>query len=193
MPSLISHTIIGLAAAGAVNRRFPVKGLAIAAVACSLIPDADVIGFRFGIKYGDFLGHRGFFHSIFFAMLLGSAMAIPFSWKRGARRWLGISLFLWLVGSTHGILDAMTSGGLGIALLSPFDETRYFLPWTPIRVSPISAQAFFSEWGVRVIKSESLYIWLPAAALYATSLLLVKRNAPESMELHEINGSRKEE
>ena len=181
MPSLISHTVVGLTAAVAVNRKFPVKGLAIAAVLCSLLPDADVIGFSFGVKYADFLGHRGFFHSIFFATLLGFVMAVPLTLIKNTSgwRWLGVSLFLGLVGSMHGILDAMTSGGLGIALLSPFDETRYFLPWTPIKVSPFGIKEFFSEWGVKVIKSESFYIWLPAAALYTASLLIIRKRTPQ--------------
>jgi hypothetical protein len=25
---------------------------------CSTLPDIDVVGFRFGIRYGDFCGHR---------------------------------------------------------------------------------------------------------------------------------------
>lgn len=32
----------------------------------------------------------------------------------------------------------LTDGGLGVAFFSPFDNKRYFLPWRPIRVSPIS-------------------------------------------------------
>jgi inner membrane protein len=41
---------------------------------CSVIPDLDVIGFRFGIRYGDFWGHRGFTHSLVFAALLAGAI-----------------------------------------------------------------------------------------------------------------------
>jgi inner membrane protein len=51
--------------------------------------------------------------------------------------------------ASHGILDAMTNGGLGVALLSPLDTTRYFRPWRPIQVSPISLRRFFSDEGVR--------------------------------------------
>jgi len=38
----------------------------------------------------------------------------------------------------------MTKGGLGVAFFSPFDNSRYFLPWRPIRVSPIAIHRFFS-------------------------------------------------
>ena len=47
-----------------------------------MIPDIDVIGFRFGIHYGDFWGHRGFTHSLVFAALLAGAVALILS-RRG--------------------------------------------------------------------------------------------------------------
>ena len=68
---------------------------------------------------------------------------------------------LFLLTASHGILDAFTNGGLGVALLSPFDNGRYFFPWTPIEVSPIGVRAFFSAWGLGVLKSELLWVWLP--------------------------------
>jgi membrane-bound metal-dependent hydrolase YbcI (DUF457 family) len=42
--------------------------------ACSVILDLEVIGFRFGIHYGDFWGHRGFTHSLVFAAFLVSTL-----------------------------------------------------------------------------------------------------------------------
>jgi inner membrane protein len=42
------------------------KLLVLAAV-CSVFPDIDVIGFKFGITYGSQWGHRGFTHSFFAA------------------------------------------------------------------------------------------------------------------------------
>ena len=49
---------------------------------CSALPDLDVIGFRFGIHYGDFWGHRGFTHSLVFAALLASVVALVMT-RRG--------------------------------------------------------------------------------------------------------------
>jgi inner membrane protein len=63
------------------------------------------------------------------------------------------------------LLDAMTDGGLGVAFFAPFSNTRYFLPWTPIRVSPIGVSRFFTERGLAVLKSEVVWIWIPAAVL----------------------------
>jgi len=48
-----------------------------------------------------------------------------------------------------------------------FDNDRYFLPWRPVVVSPIGIRPFFSEWGLRVIESELLWIWLPCLIFIA--------------------------
>ena len=81
---------------------------------------------------------------------------------RNRRRWTGPFLFS-VIGS-HGLLDAMTDGGLGIAFLFP-DNTRYFLAWRPIVVGPIDPSDFFSEWGIAVIRSELMVVWLPLGIL----------------------------
>jgi inner membrane protein len=144
---------------------------------CSVISDLDVIGFRFGIRYGDFWGHRGFTHSLLFAALVASAVMFV-----GFRRVLpGLGRFpMWmyffLATASHGLLDAVTDGGLGVAFFAPFDNHHYFLPWTPIRVSPIGVGRFFSERGFAVLQSELLWIWLPAALL-ALSVWLMRRRA----------------
>jgi len=63
--------------------------------------------------------------------------------------------------ASHSLLDAMTTGGLGVAFFSPFENARYFLPWRPIQVSPMGFKKFFSEWGLEVIKSELIWIGIP--------------------------------
>jgi inner membrane protein len=60
-------------------------------VACSILPDIDVLGFRLGIRYGDFWGHRGFTHSFLFAAILATLVLIA-GFSRGlpglGRVWL---------------------------------------------------------------------------------------------------------
>jgi inner membrane protein len=69
----------------------------------------------------------------------------------------------------------MTSGGLGIGFFIPFDDTRYFLPWRPIRVSAIRLDSFFgSPRTLEVLKSEFLWVWLPLLAA-AVSFSLYRR------------------
>jgi inner membrane protein len=146
----------------------------VSAAICSAIPDLDVIGFRFGVRYGDFWGHRGFTHSLVFAALLtGVATAIFF--RRGVPN-IGrfpLITYLFLATASHGVLDAMTNGGLGVAFFSPFDNSRYFLPWRPIRVSPIAIGRFFGPRGYLILQNELFWIWLPAA-LFALFVLMLR-------------------
>lgn len=130
------------------------------AVLCSILPDVDVLGFRLGIHYGDLWGHRGMTHSLLFAAVVAVVMSLRFQ-VPARDRWKMI-LLLFAITASHGLLDAMTNGGLGVAFFSPFDRTRYFLPWTPIQVSPIGAGGFFSGRGLEVIWSEIIWLWGPA-------------------------------
>jgi inner membrane protein len=144
-------------------------------IVCSILPDADVISFQFGIAYSSLWGHRGFTHSILFAFLLAIFITVlfyrnVFIQKKG----IYYFLFFFLCTLSHSMLDAMTSGGLGVAFFAPFNNARYFFPWRPIRVSPIGASNFFSEWGISVLKSEALWIGIPCG-VYMTGIRIVKR------------------
>jgi len=138
------------------------------AVISGILPDADVVGFALGIEYGDLLGHRGFSHSLVFAALW-SLLVVSGEYRNLMKFspdwWSMIGLFF-LVTVSHGILDAMTNGGLGVAFFSPFDPTRYFFPWRPIRVSPVGVGRFFSAQGAAILASEIEYVWLPLAIVW---------------------------
>ena len=153
---------------------------------CSIFPDADVLSFTFGIPYEAFWGHRGFTHSLLFAFLLGLLVTILF-YRKSFRKWT-VSLYVLyfsLCTASHALLDAMTSGGLGVAFFSPWDNTRYFLPWRPIKVSPIGVENFFSEWGKNVLLSEFYWIGIPCFIFFGTVLLFryFKKNADRQRAL----------
>jgi len=172
MATPITH---GLLAAGAVQMLPGRKslGLWVSAILCSTLPDLDCVGFSLGIRYGDLLGHRGLTHSLLFALLLSAALLLLMvrDVRRFSGRWWRLWVFLFLIGASHGLLDAMTDGGLGVAFFSPFSNARYFLPWRPLRVSPIGLRRFLSPWGAAVIRCEMLWVWLPlAAAAVATTV-----------------------
>jgi inner membrane protein len=174
--SLISPAVAALGI-GAIFPRaeIPKRVWAIGAV-CSMLPDIDGVGFRFGIRYGDFWGHRGFTHSLLFASILAILALLagfPHALSGVNRTWLW--LYFFLAAASHGLLDAMTNRGLGVAFFSHFDNTRYFLPWRPILVSPILATPFFSERGLAVLQNELIWIWIPAGLL--ALLALGARNA----------------
>ena len=135
-----------------------------------MLPDIDVIGFSFGVPYESMIGHRGITHSLAFAVVIGFLVAKSLSLDVGS--WsLGVG-WLWFsaVIASHGILDACTDGGRGIAFFAPFSANRYFFPWRPIEVSPIGV-GFFSPRGLRVLASESGWIWLPSAIIAASARL----------------------
>ena len=173
MASAISHAVaaVGISACF-YDSRVP-RSVWLVGTICAVLPDIDVIGFRFGVHYGEFLGHRGFTHSIAFAVLLATASLFSL-FPRGMPGLSRFALWLYLFLATvsHGVLDAMTDGGLGVAFFSPFDNRRYFFPWTPIRVSPIGVSRFFSDRGLRVLESELVWIWIPTFLLLVGSIVV---------------------
>ncbi|MDV3515324.1 metal-dependent hydrolase [Stenotrophomonas sp. C1657] len=84
---------------------------------------------------------------------------------------LQAAVFVFVCAASHPLLDAMTSGGLGVALAWPWSEHRFFAPWRPIRVSPFAPQ-FFSARGLATLMSELRWVWLPlAGAVVAWKLI----------------------
>ena len=164
LPTIISHTVIAASAAYGFRSARRSAKFWILSIACSVLPDADVIGYRWlYIPTYEFFGHRGFFHSPFFAALL-SILIVGIFYRREetfSKRWWTYFFYFFILAASHGILDALTNGGNGIALLSPLTNERYFFPWTPIEVSPLSVSRFLSQRGLTVLISELLWIWLP--------------------------------
>jgi inner membrane protein len=174
--SLVSHAVAALGIGACFYKSQIPKSVWVIGAACSVIPDLDVMGFRFGIHYGDFWGHRGFTHSLIFAAFLALVvMALGFRHGVTGMHRLTMWLYFFLATASHGLLDAMTDGGLGVAFFAPFDNHRYFLPWTPIRVSPIGVGRFFSARGLAVLQSEFLWIWVPAMVLVVSVIFLRQR------------------
>lgn len=135
------------------------RRLLLTAALCSVLPDVDSVGFFAGIPYASLLGHRGLSHSLLFALLLASCALALAKWLHAKSWWAFTLVFLSTI--SHGILDAFTDGGLGVAFFSPFSNQRFFFPWRPIPVSAIGISELFSSSGIYVLSSELLLIWLP--------------------------------
>jgi inner membrane protein len=166
MPSIPTHAFAALSIGSLLGPGERRRALVATGALLAVLPDADVIGFGFGISYADTFGHRGFSHSLIFAAVAAAVACWVFARRTGPDRALGpVALFLAVAAVSHGVLDAFTDGGLGVAFFSPFSNRRYFFPWRPIAVSPISLGRFFSGRGLAVVTSELLTIWLPGAAL----------------------------
>lgn len=179
MPTAFGHVAAALALGTAFHaRRAPLR-LWVAGAACALVPDADVIGYRLGVPYAAPFGHRGASHSLAFAAAVAlAAAALLFRGPQPAVPRRRAAAFFFAAGASHGLLDAMTSGGLGIALLWPFSDARWFLPFRPIRVSPLELSAFLSARGLAVLRSELVCVCAPALAFVAVSLRARRRRTP---------------
>lgn len=172
MASVFTHAFFALALGKLYARAsaMPARFWLLSAL-CAVLPDADVAAFFFGVAYGDVLGHRGLTHSLAFALLTACAVVLLFF--RGREFGKGaLVLHFFLVTASHGALDALTDGGLGVAFFAPFDASRYFFPWRPLVVSPIGVGSFFSEWGLAVVLSEFVWVWLPSLLVVGVVLAL---------------------
>ncbi len=140
----------------------------ILGIVSSIIPDIDVMCFKFGIDDLHILGHRGLTHSIAFGLVWALMLIIIFHAKDKHSKIL--FLYYSLTTISHGVFDAMTTGGAGIAFLYPFSVERLFLPFRFIQVSPIGTADFFSSWGLEVIISE-----LRTIGIFCIALMLIGR------------------
>jgi len=138
-----------------------------------MLPDLDVLGFGLGIAYSDPLGHRGATHSLFVAIIL-AALASFFHARLAASR-LATFGFVLVAGASHGLLDMLTNGGLGVAYFWPLTDERFFFAERVIQVSPIGYR-FFSAAGLGTLKSELLWVWLPASVVLILMLMLRRRS-----------------
>jgi len=174
MASVFSHAAVVLAIGKFLaSRPMPPRFWWIS-ILCSILPDADILSFAFGIDYGSLLGHRGLTHSLSFAVML-SVIVVRVWFKdvqAWSRTWWVLIAQFFLVTASHGMLDAMTDGGLGVAFFAPFDNTRYFFPWRPVLVSPIGIAPFFSRYGLDVLLSELVWIWLPVGMVILVTMTI---------------------
>src|SRR5437764_13581746 len=112
MATVLTHPAVPLGLGMALGSKWISSPLLLAAVAGSVLPDLDAVGFWFGVPYGSLFGHRGFTHSLFFAAVTGAIAGI-FSGRLLADRWTAF-LFVFISTASHGVLDALTNGGMGI-------------------------------------------------------------------------------
>ena len=174
MPTIFSHAVF----ATVTGKAFLKKGVSgwfwFLTAVCAMIPDADVLAYSFGAGRGGMFSHRGFTHSIFFAVLFGAFAALiarrllkaPLSFAR-------LAVFFSLDTLSHPLLDMLTNGGSGVALLAPLSGQRFAFPWRPIEVSPIGLR-FFSDRGLDVMVSEFVWVWLPALTILGLSMIVRK-------------------
>jgi inner membrane protein len=136
-----------------------------------LLPDADALLVAAGSVYEGQFGHRGFSHSLAFAL---SAAVVTFFMARrwGTKPWFTAFLAFLAVGS-HGLMDSMTYRTRGIPFFWPLTEARFQLPWRPIPPAPFG-EHFFSRRGFDVMCIEMVY-FLPLTMIALAPGLAVWR------------------
>jgi inner membrane protein len=181
MATIIMHPLVPLALwAGLGRHRISNSLLALACVA-SVLPDADVLGFFYGIPYASQFGHRGFTHSIAFAIAIGFC---GFSLRRVLDSTGTISFLVPGIATlSHGLLDALTNGGLGVAFFWPLSDVRYFLPWQPLEVSPIGLSRFFTPRGFQVLLSEFIWIGTPLVSIAVAAFIARRRKRKDRTQV----------
>jgi inner membrane protein len=169
VPTVLSHAVFGAALYVPFRNRVP-RHFALLGAFAAVVPDLDVVGFRFGIDYADLLGHRGLSHSLTFAAAFAAVMVFIARRSLPLRARFPAWLYLALAIASHGVFDAFTDGGLGVALFAPFSSERFFFPWQPIEVSPLGISRMFSARGVQVLTSELLWVGVPALGVALVGL-----------------------
>ena len=181
MPSVFSHAVVGATVVACGLPRPRAVLVALGAV-LAVVPDLDVVGLAFGWGLDHPLGHRGLSHSLSVAIALAGLATVAVPAQPAERRWR-VWLMLALAAASHGLLDALTNGGRGVAFLAPVVWTRWHFPVRPIEVSPIGVWTFFSRRGLEVLTNEVVWLWVPSlAALAATWALrgFSDRRRPEA-------------
>jgi inner membrane protein len=173
MASFLTHPIVPLAAAGLAGRRIVPSSLLMIGVVYALLPDVDGVAFLLGVPYASPFGHRGFSHSLFVAALF-AALVVPFARTMGAKP-IAVFVFLFFAMASHGVLDACTDAGLGVAFFWPWSNERFFFGFQPIEAAPLSARRFFYGRGWEVFRSELLWVWTPLAFVSLVGFFVRRR------------------
>ena len=139
--------------------------LMVAGAVCGVMPDLDFLSIKMGFdRYSGTYGHRGFTHSLGFALLIGLVGAL---WPAdGWRRRLGRGAFLALCTASHPLLDSLFDVGICSAWLWPLDGARHCLDWRPV---PMRGIALF---GAQRFMLELQWVGLPLLVLANAGMLV---------------------
>lgn len=128
-------------------------------------PDLDAFSTA---TYGALLGHRGITHTLVFALWLGFLTASLTFRPLRANLWVLTGVFF-LATASHGLLDALTRGGMSVPFFWPVTDQRYG-NWGPIPVSDLAFEIPDPRES-RALHSELWWVWLPTAVFVGTLAL----------------------
>jgi inner membrane protein len=152
----IGHVAVGLLVGRAYEARSTKERVVTMATfgALGLAPDADAVLVALGSEYHGHFGHRGFTHSLLFAVTL--SVAAYFVARRFGTKPLFTAFLTLLAVGSHGLLDSMTYRTRGVPFWFPFSEDRVQLPWRMIPPAPFG-EHFLSRRGLDVMLIEMIY------------------------------------
>jgi inner membrane protein len=153
-----SHAVVGLGLARLYTTKpMPWAYWGLAAI-LPIVPDLDVFS---SSAYGTWLGHRGFTHSLIFALAVGMIVSAA-AFRYFQVRWWTLAVLFFLMIASHGLLDALTRGGENIPIFWPLGG-RYG-NWGLIPVSDIALELPDPRYS-RAIRGELLWVCLPTGLL----------------------------
>jgi inner membrane protein len=159
MTTLYTHAVAGLGIAALGMRRRMAWSYWLLAGTLPVLPDLDTLSMT---SYSSIWGHRGYTHSLAFAMMAGLFATVLVGWYLRSRFWQLAAIFC-AAAASHPLLDMLTYGGNGVALWWPLSAERVG-SWGPIPVADLAM-----EWPdprrSRALQKELLYLWLPLAVL----------------------------
>ena len=131
------HFVPALALAVAIGPQHISKRLVLAGACCAVLPDADFASVAFGFdSYSGTYGHRGFTHSLGFALLLGVLAALALG--PTTRQRCTAAVFIALCTASHPLLDGLIDSGICNAWAWPLDGARHCLPWRPVPMTGVN-------------------------------------------------------
>ncbi|HEY8073155.1 MAG TPA: metal-dependent hydrolase, partial [Labilithrix sp.] len=164
MATLVVHALAPLAAQHAFDAE-PRRRIALAALFCACWPDLDIATYALELRPPDEFAHGGATHSIYAAAaaaLLVTGIAFD-DLGIFTRAWRRVAWFLFGAALSHPLLDMLTAGDAGVALLWPFTDARAHLPWKLLPSTELGFDEYLSFWGLLTIANEVLYVVVPIA------------------------------
>jgi inner membrane protein len=165
MPLPVAHGLLGATLVAAVLPRTSPRRYALALAAGAALANAADLDFALVFALHSRAWHRGFTHSLAFALVVGLLLLVTLGRRRAAK-----AAAYSLAYASHAVLDfATTKFGGGVELLWPFGAERLALGWRGL-----------SELPSRLPPAEILKALCVEFALFAPpliALLLLRRRA----------------
>ncbi|MCB1176975.1 MAG: metal-dependent hydrolase [Leptospiraceae bacterium] len=136
----------------------------------SILPDIDLLI----NSHSRLMGHRGFFHSFFFAFIIATLFSAAFlSEVKHFYHTIVLFVIFFLAVTSHLFLDAMTQAKTGVCFFCPFSDDRIYLSFKPfMEFSGGFSVRSKNSLIVQFLLPEILMIWVPSIAFFILGLYL---------------------